>query len=144
MSVVNMSYFHKRLNAQQQRTKEITASKIFAKASVMHNGSARIFVIFQLSRQAEFFFEFSAPSRRSPRRKWRYERSYIAHEGRSGDAVSFMAFLLRRRMGEVWTIRHPNGKRLTESMLEHAAHPCRSLTPLPQPGQVGMYRTFDR
>lgn len=103
---------------------EIIASRIISQAkSVNPDGSVSIVAVFERSSYNKFFHVFTAPSKRSPRRTWKYTNQYYSvYSGKFDTLRSFLASRYPYSQRS-WTIRHLHGARTLADLTKRISQP---------------------
>ena len=121
---------------------EIIASRIISQAKSKNaDGSVTIVAVFELSTYHKFFHVFTAPSKRTPRRKWIYKSQYIGIY--SGTFYTLRSLLASRHpfSAGTWTVRHIHGARTLADLTRRISNPIQGyIAPIRihvQPAQAG-------
>lgn len=116
---------------------DIIKSKVVAKATIIdEKGKVIILAAFQLSHAYRFWFKFSAPSRRSPQKKWKFLSAapisgYQGATMHMDTALKWAACTVIGKPGCEVIIRYPAGKRAVVDFAERANHPDLSQVNVP-------------
>jgi hypothetical protein len=116
---------------------EIIAGRLIAKAVAQKNNRIEIVAVFETSEYHRFFFIFTARSRRSPRKSWKWTGAYQSIYPGMGKTHTLESYVQMRYPGQDVKIRRYIKKAYLSTFIDRTAHPYTYLEPdrKPLPGQ---------